>query len=173
MKIVSIFEEKLFAFHYDNEVDNELRRLLKLWNDYTYLYQFVTEFKSDAPLYLSAGSLINQIVESAIEIDIILNEIAGSRKKKLEDFFRHLENLEYRLVELSKQKGKKSVLRIYAIRIDENCFVVTGGAIKFHHLNKDRWHTQREMDKLDKCRSFLQANGVIDADSFNEFLIEE
>lgn len=77
------------------------------------------------------------------------------------------------MVELSKQKGKRSFLRLFAIRIDKNCFAITGGAIKFHHLNKDRQHTEREMDKLDKCRSFLQANGVIDADSFNEFLIEE
>lgn len=35
MKIVRIFAEKLFAFKYQNEADNELRRLLTLWNDTT------------------------------------------------------------------------------------------------------------------------------------------
>lgn len=81
-----------------------------------------------------------------------------------------IKNTEF--VTLSKQKGRKNYLRIYAIRIDENCFVITGGTIKFHHLNKDRQHTQKEMDKINACRDYLKANKVMDADSFYEFINE-
>ena len=47
------------------------------------------------------------------------------------------------------------------------------GTIKFHHLNKDRPHTQKEMQKMDRCRDYLKDNGVFDADSFYEFLNEQ
>jgi cell division protein FtsB len=55
---------------------------------------------------------------------------------------------------------------LFAIKIDYHCFVITGGTIKFHHLNKDRPHTQKEMQKMDRCRDYLKDNGVFDADSF-------
>jgi hypothetical protein len=38
MKIISIFEERLFAFHWEGEEMNELARLLSCWNDVDYLF---------------------------------------------------------------------------------------------------------------------------------------
>ena len=89
---------------------------------------------------------------------------------KLNEFFRPLSNQEFLLIELSKQKARRNYLRLYAIRIDTNCFVITGGAIKFHHLNHERKHTQLEMEKLNKCRDYLKANNVFDSDSFYELI---
>ena len=43
MKIVRIFAKQLFAFQYNNEKMNELERLLSLWNDTAYLYEFVND----------------------------------------------------------------------------------------------------------------------------------
>ncbi len=173
MKIISIFADQLFAFQYKNEADNELRRLLTLWNDIAHLYQFVKQHKADAPQNVAIPILINQLIDNANDIDDTLNEISTHPDKNLEEFFKPLDNQEYHIVELSKQKGRKNYLRLYAIRIDKNCFVITGGAIKFHHLNKDRPHTQKEMEKIDKCRDYLKDNNVFDADSFYEFLIEQ
>ncbi len=173
MKIISIFADKLFAFHYDNEKYNELRRLLKQWNDTTQLYQFVIENKTDVPANIPVHILIEQITGNANDIDDTLNEISTNPSRNLEEFFRPLDNQEYHVITLSKQKGRKNYLRIYAIRIDKNCFVITGGAIKFHHLNKDRPHTKKEMEKIGKCRDYLKTKGVFDADSFYEFLNEE
>jgi len=173
MKIITIFADQLFAFHYDNEKDNELRRLLNQWNDTAYLYQFVTQHKADVPKNVPIQTLINQLIDNANYIDDTLNEISTDPSKDLEEFFKPLDNQEYHIVELSKQKGRKNYLRIYAIRIDKNCFVITGGTIKFHHLNKQRTHTQKEMENIDKCRDYLKANNVFDADSFYEFLNEQ
>jgi len=172
MKIVSIFADQLFAFHYDNEKMNELQRLLTLWNDISYLHEFVTHNKSDVPQKGNIHKLIFQLIDNANDIDETLNETSKNPERKLEEFFKPLNNQEYQFVELSKQKGRKSFLRLYAIKIDTNCFIITGGAIKFHHLNKDRPHTQEEMQKLDKCREYLKDNNVFDADSFYEFLNE-
>jgi hypothetical protein len=173
MKIVRIFADQLFSFHYNDEDENELERLLQLWRDVSFLYQFVTENQSDAPKDIPVEKLINQIIEDANDIDDVLIEISEVSSRNLEEFFRPLHNLEYNIVRLSKQKGRKSYLRIYAIKIDHNCFVITGGAIKFHHLNDTRPHTKKEMDKITKCRDYLNANNVFDVDSFYEFLNEE
>jgi hypothetical protein len=172
MKIVSIFANQLFAFHYENEKLNELRRLLKLWNNTEYLFKFVTSNKLDAPQNIPIYNLISQLINNANQIDVTLDKISKDPNRALEEFFKPLENQEYQIVELSKQKGRNNYLRLFAIKIDNNCFVITGGAIKFHHRNKDRLHTQTEMDKLDNCKNYLKNNGVFDSDSLNDFLIE-
>jgi hypothetical protein len=170
MKIVSIFGDRLFSFHFEGETKNELRRLLSLWNNTEHLYQFVVQHKADLPGIMSTSTLVNQLVENANDIEDSLFELSTEPERSLGEFFMPLENHEFFYVKLSKQKGKKNYLRVYAIKIDENCFVITGGAIKFHHLNKERQHTQDEMIKINKCREYLKDNGVFDADSFYEFL---
>ncbi len=175
MRIVRIFADQsnLFAFCFKGEKMNELRRLLKLWNDTAYLFEFVKNNKSDVPKNIPIPTLVFQLIDNANEIDDTLIKISNDPNRRLEEFFKPLNNQEYRIVELSKQKGRKNYLRLFAIKIDNNCFVITGGAIKFHHLNKDRPHTQKEMLKIDKCRDYLKNNGVFDADSFYEFLNEQ
>lgn len=37
---------------------------------------------------------------------------------------------------------------------------------------EDRPHTKKELKKITKCGGYLKANGIIDADSFHEFLTE-
>lgn len=173
MKIVRIFGDQLFTFHFNDEKMNELQRLLTLWNDTAYLYKFVTENRLDVPKDEPIPSLVLQLNENANEIDDILNEISSDSRRSLDEFFKPLDNKEYHIVELSKQKGRKNYLRLFAIRIDTNCFIITGGAIKFHHLNKDRLHTHKEMQKIDRCRDYLKNNNVFDSDSFYEFLNEQ
>jgi hypothetical protein len=104
-----------------------------------------------------------------VEEYVITNEVA----KRLEEFFKPLDNQEYQITILSKQKGRRNHLRIYALKIDDNCFVITGGAIKFTHFMEDRVHTDEERMKLNRCKQFLNENGVFDCDSFYGFLCEQ
>lgn len=172
MKIVRIFGDQLFAFQYKNDALNELERLLELWTDIGYVYEFLKENKNDIGNQ-SAELLTEQIIEDATEIDDTLNEISSNKNQRLESFFRPLDNKEYQFKILSKQKGRVNYLRIYALKIDDNCFVITGGAIKFTHLMEERNHTKEELLKLENCRNFLQENQVHDSDSFFEFFTEQ
>ncbi|MBW8333681.1 MAG: hypothetical protein K0M40_16775 [Prolixibacteraceae bacterium] len=171
MKIVHIFGSKLFSFHYDNEKENELKRLLNLWNDIPYLFQFIKANKQDIG-NSSIDLLLDLISIDANEIDDILYRLSTNNDKKLDTFFKQLHNTEYQFRKLSLNKGRKNYLRIYALKIDENCFVITGGAIKFTHLMEERVHTNNELKKLERARQFLIENGVFDIDSFYEFLNE-
>lgn len=52
---------------------------------------------------------------------------------------------------------KPSWLRIYAVRLDTNLFLISGGAIKLTK-NMDKPHLQNELRKLDITRIFCQEN---------------
>lgn len=172
MKIVNIFAHRLFSFQYD-ENENEYRKLLRLWDDIEYLYNFLKANENDWPLGYDIQSLATKIMDDAEFIDDTLLDIIESPDKKLEHFFKTLDNNEYQFKLLSLQKGRKSYLRLYAIRIDEDTFVITGGAIKFHHLMEDREHTRIELQKLNKAKDYLKNKQIFDEESFFEFLTEQ
>lgn len=173
MKITSIFANKLFAFQYEDQYENELSRLLKLWTDTEYIYRFITDNIADFPATENIDELTVELMADADEINDVLYGLAHDDSDHLESFFRPLNNQEYQWVELSRQKGRRNFLRIYGLKIDQNCFVITGGAIKLTKLMQDREHTNSELKKLNAGRDYLRANGVFDNDSFFEFLIDK
>jgi len=109
MKIIRIFADQLFAFHYKNEADNELRRLLNQWNDTAYLYQFVTQHKADVPKNVPIQTLINQLIDNANYIDDTLNEISTDPSKDLEEFFKPLDNPRVPYCGVIKTKRQKEL----------------------------------------------------------------
>lgn len=177
MKIVSIFATKLFAFHYPGVKKNELKRLLELWKQVSYVYQFVKQHEKDTPSNITPAVLVQQIIADRNLIDdtlIKLSQKPSNNAPTLDTFFKPLHNTEYsNFKELSLRKGRVNYLRIYAIKIDDDCFVITGGAIKFAHLMKGSKHTIEELSKLEKCKQFLKDKGVFDTDSLTDFLNEQ
>ena len=96
----------------------------------------------------------------------------------LDYLFRPLENqrIHEMLLSREKAKGKRSSthnswLRIYAIKLDEGTYLVTGGAIKLTHLMAEREHTLNELRKMEMVRNYLLDNGVRDADGIKEDLL--
>ncbi len=168
MKIVSIFAEKLFSFHYPDEGDNELDRLMELWNDVQYLKKFAEDNG-----IAEVETFVNKIIDNAFEIQDVLEEIANN-KRQLGHYFKPLTDTETGFKILSLQKGRliNNQLRIYAIKIDEECFVITGGAIKMSQTMQEFPDTQIELDKLKVAQRYLNDNGVFDIDSFFELLSE-
>merc|ERR1712173_186839 len=57
---------------------------------------------------------------------------------------------------------KKSWLRLYAIRISTNVYVVSGGAIKLTKEMNCRDHLNKELDKLKATAEYLKEIGLIE-----------
>ena len=57
--------------------------------------------------------------------------------------------------------------------LEPNIYVVTGGAIKLTRTMQEREHTTIELEKLNRCKAYLQSQGVFDKDSFVELTYEE
>lgn len=170
MKIVRIFGERLFAFQYEGEEYNEYARLMGLWTDPLYLRDFL---KENLPSGESLNDMIMAIRKDSENFDDAIAAVAADNNQKMDVFFKPLHNQEYHVRSLSKQKARKNYLRLYAIRIDKDCFVITGGAIKLTHLMEESPQTRKELAKLEKARFFLKDQGITDVDSFFEFEIEQ
>lgn len=174
MEIVAIFADRLFALKYEGEADNEYDRLMDLWTDTEYVRNFLNANDMDIPIHKTKRQFVNYIRQDAYNIDEQLIKITETTDQSLSYFFKPLYNNEYEFKILSLQKGRQHCLRLYAIKIDEDTFIITGGAIKLplHHLMEDREHTRVELQKLERAKSYLKENGVFDEDSFFEFLNE-
>lgn len=147
---------------------------MERWSDSAYLEQFLIDNKKDYD-DPDRFEMANRIIEEGYDIEAKILDIIDHESVRLDHFFRPLNNSEYQFRTLSLRKGRIQILRLYAIRIEQNTYVVTGGAIKlpFHHLMEDRPHTREELGNIQRVKSFLEANDVFDNDSFYEFLKEQ
>ncbi|SEM57219.1 hypothetical protein SAMN05216436_105213 [bacterium A37T11] len=122
----------------------------------------------------SVEDAVSQTMDDAEELFEVIQELADEAGG-LDKAFINLDDHEYRVVQLSKKKAKglrrKSWLRIYAIKVDTDVFLITGGAIKLTHQMQDREHTKKELIKLEQCRNYLRENDISDEDSFRELAI--
>lgn len=145
MKVVNIFEivtESLYSVKYDSETLHEFSRLFESWRDAEYLEAFFKVNLKDLQngfwgnisiedAMLRTKSEANRLEKKLIETAELGKEdrysALSSLFKPLHDTTTNIESLE-----ANKARGeeKNSWLRVYAIRIDHNLFLVTGGAIK-------------------------------------------
>ena len=175
MKIINTFVPCLYAFKYDGNSSDELERVFDQWTDAMFLNDFFEENEQD--ITISIEDAISKVSSEAIFLRKRLIELANNTPNQLNQLFKNLDNNETTTKELSRQKAPNRWLRLYAIYVDENNYVITGGTIKLddgaiahnhHYRMQDRPHTNNELSKINQCRDYLRDEGVIDNDSFQE-----
>lgn len=182
MKIKSIFavindSNSLLSVKYEQHETHELERLFDNWNNVEYLYNFFTEHKDDIKYGFYKNTSIKKAVIKTINyaetLEKRLLEVAELGEMDINDslqtIFKPLDDNRQTLAELQKEKSKENWLRIYAIRIDTNTYIITGGAIKLTHKMKDREHLKQELFKLDLVKEYLKGKDVYSKDEI-EFL---
>ena len=65
--------------------------------------------------------------------------------------------------------GHSSWLRLYALKQDDNIYLITGGAIKLTRQMSERPHTLNELKKLESVRNHLLDNGVMDSEGIKDY----
>lgn len=186
MEIVRIFvsddsENGLWAIHLDGELQNEVNKFFDIMNDVEWLKDFFSKNESDLKSgfwgRITVGEAVLRTLDEVEEMEDTLYDyteqgITGG-DSNLQYLFKPLNNFEYTIANHQKSKGRirRGWLRLYAIRLAENCFVVTGGAIK---LTQDmgRAHLQVELKKLEQARVFLRDNGIDYPEDFDTYYNE-
>lgn len=195
VNIVSIFVKKnhkmtfdkilddgrLWAVRYDKEGQNCFDELFDRWYDMQWLRSFFTDNLSDLSAYFHITDVYKAIMETiddASTLECLMLDI--SPDANLNTLFRHLENNRFSEMTLGKEKAKgKSVnkhaswLRIYAIKIEDGIYVVTGGAIKLTATMSERTHTLAELAKMEMVRNYFIDNGVFDKEGLNDYINHE
>lgn len=170
----------LWAVRYDGSKDNALQELFEQWNDPEWLVDFFLANMSDLASYFKITD-INQAIYDTIDdsqrMQCLIMDI--SPDANLDELFRPLENSRANEMILGKEKAKikdrpqhASWLRIYAIKLEPGCYIITGGAIKLTRTMQEREHTLKELSKMEKVRNTLLEGGAIDADGFVDYLSE-
>lgn len=166
MKIVRIFAPYLHSFKFHDGPD-ELKRLFDFWTDEEQLYDY---FKTNSEVLKYEKIDIEEAITQTIENADLFFDLLTENKANLDKLFQTLSINPYPVKHLTEYKSKKKWLRLYAIKIESNYYVITGGAIKQSQRMQDNPLTQEELKKLDQCRNFLIDNGVFDSDSLINFV---
>lgn len=183
MKFERIIDGKdhLWAVRDMNKPNNELAALFQKWNDAEYLWEFFLENREDLNEFFKIERIseaVEDTINDAEQLERLILTIPYT--DNLDELFVPLGSSDMTIRELSREKARNwnrtdhpSWLRVYAIRLEKNVFIVTGGAITLAHAMQDRPHTEEELSKLNKCRQFLIDNGVFDSDSFISMIEED
>ena len=172
---------RLWAVRYDGQDDNCFVELFDSWFDMQWLASFFKDNLDDLKSYFHITDVyeaVMETVEEASRLECLMLDITPDANLDL--LFRHLENSRFSEMALGREKAKvdgsylhPSWLRIYAIKIDQGAYLVTGGAIKLTATMAERCHTLSELAKLEKVRNYLMDNGVFDKDGLTEYIDNE
>lgn len=181
MEIASIFviiKDSLIAVKYIHNNTDEFERVFDNWADIEFLYNFfdknIRDLQSGFWGEMSIEQAIERTIQEAERLEQKILEIAESGKtddyETLQTLFKPLFPSQYKIKEHLKTKTTgseyKSWLRIYAIRIAKNTFVVSGGAIKLTEKMNECEHLNIELRKLEIVKEYLIENGLFDKDDF-------
>ncbi len=171
---------RLWAVRYEGAEDNALATILDQWNDMVWLRSFFKENIADLASYFKitdVNEAIYDTLDDAERLQCLIMDI--SPDADLDRIFRHLEPSRISEMLLGKEKAKldgrrrhASWLRIYAIKLSEGVYIITGGAIKLTATMQERQHTLDELAKMERVRNFLISENIADEESFEDYLRE-
>ena len=173
--------DHLWAVKYPEKEADELTILFRNWSNFNYLLDFFLNNLEDLQQFFHIQRIREAIQDTLEDADVLEKLILDfPYTENLDGLFHPLSLSDRRTAELTREKARNwrrerhaSWLRVYAIRVEKNVFIVTGGAIKLAPAMQDRPHTQEELNKMNVCRDFLNEHGIFDQDSFIDFVNDE
>ena len=186
MEIVEIYPDCLYAVKFDDKDKNEYESAFSLWQDLDYLVNFFddnkdlvnVDFWKEALPSLDAEDLARSIINESLDLLLYIKELANNTSNGnapgFDDFFHELGGKKYAYLReyvphKSYGTATPTMLRLYAIRLESNCYIVVHGGIK---LTKDIQGTpllSKELfPKIDNVLQYFRANGIIDAEDLKD-----
>lgn len=187
MKIIRIFAN-LFALEveaptYPLVPKDALSQTLAYWKDLDAIEAFFLNNHSilQAPYFQEKKLFGGAPEENALGAALLLQKQAADfetfllkncRAGTLDYIFRFLNNNQYEYRGIDRSKAKNTTfpfwLRIYAIRLEEECYLITGGGIKLTEKMSEHKNTQDALSVINRVRDWLVQEGIHDRDSLSE-----
>lgn len=188
MEIVTIFvdvnNEGLHSVCLTVGSINEYDKTFDQWYDPEYLLKYCKENQRE--LFGNFGLFkLEDFVEDVYKEVELLEDLfldfrdnyLGVNNSRLQEIFKPLDNFQHTLVPLQPTKArigptklyKYPVLRMYAIKISESSFIVTGGCIKFTFKMDDMPECKLQRIRLGRVIDFLKEESCHDQDDLNYY----
>ena len=175
MDIEAIYEPYIYSIKYDGQEQSEYDRLFDAWNDITEVVEFMRTYQEylNDPIWgerYTPESAARKVRDEAIELEDLFDDLyENATHGETPDFDSHFKFLggKYQVYEYIPMKsygtGRPSFLRIYAIKLKNNLYVITGGGIKLADTIQDSPDLQNHvLQNIDKVRAWLIQNGIMD-----------
>lgn len=126
---------------------------------------------------LEPEEVARQILDEAEGLEEIFEELnANSMAGETPDFDDHFKYLEGKYkYELQYQPmksygpGRPPLLRMYAIKLQPNTYLITGGGIKLADtIQHSPGLKDHVLQNIDRVRTYLKENGIIDSEDLKE-----
>jgi hypothetical protein len=190
MQIICIFDSGDFAKHgglfsIKSEKENlsEFELFFLRMRDQEWLFNFFRRNLLELKIFDASLSIEKAILKTSLEIEQIeeslyqtFNNGCYGEDIGLDQIFRPLHNHEYEIIDLQKTKTKadKKLIRnpwcrLYAIRVERNLFIVTGGGIKLTRRMEELGYLKNELKKIDHARVFLKLHNILSGSDLNDY----
>ncbi|MEX1212367.1 MAG: hypothetical protein WEA36_05955 [Balneolaceae bacterium] len=157
--LLSVFNEQ--------EGISEFEHMFEVWTNPEALFEFFQAHQKDLSSSTTEEA-VNRTIEDALALEDRFLDTVENDTEQLQTLFKPLSNNQFRLAGFQRSKAygelRRSWLRVYAIRVDEDNYIVTGGAIKLTRTMQDRPHTNDQLRRLTRMRDYLIENGFDDRD---------
>ena len=179
MELIHIFspednpDEGIWAVEYEKGQINAFEEIFENWQNPEYMVEFCEQHKEDVKTKfgpeIGMAAAAELLMDEADDLEELVYNLATSKKSedKLQHLFKPLDNRDANLSVLQSTKAsiknreyRDPKCRIYALRVGENTYVVTGGAIKLTNLMAERPHTEEQLKKLNLVKAWLQQQGI-------------
>lgn len=159
---------------------DEFTKWRRLWQDPSFLSDFycnhIEYFREPFWAGIDEERFVMDAIASAPEI--FRNLEAALQKDDLENLFQPLSPQDERQADYTSIRVKSKfgciqnhfAFRIYAVKVDDGCYVITGGAIKITRGMSEAPHTKIELDKLNYVHDALLEEGLTDKVSFLDYI---
>ena len=175
MEIEEIYKPYIYSIKYDDQEYCEFDRLFDAWNDMTEVVDFMRSHQEylNNPIWgqtYTPESAARKVRDEANELDDLFYRLSENTSDgEQPDYDSHFKYLDgkYQVYEYIPMKsygtGKPSFLRMYAIKLKNNLYVITGGGIKLADTIQNSPDLQKHvLQNIDKVRTWLIQNGIID-----------
>lgn len=180
MDIREIYKGCLYSIKFDEADTDEYSRVISLWKDLDYLVEFFKAnakevdqpfwrevgLNPDKPL-VSAERVASEAIVLASHISDLAQNAADGKIPDFEDFFHPLGGKYSYVRELEPHKSygtfNPSLLRLYAIRLERNVYLIVFGGIKLGStIQNSPGLKEQVFNRIDNVIAFLKANGIFD-----------
>lgn len=182
MEIEEIYPPYLYSIKYDTEQQNEYYRLLEQWNDIEYILPFMIENQKllNNPIWAKFSNpeeATRQVLEEAEDLEKKIDKLSQNTELgKVPDLDSHFKLLggefkyEMEYVPMkSYSPGRPPLLRLYAIKMAPNIYLITGGGIKLADtIQNSPGLKDHVIQNIKKVRTWLKENGISDSEDMIE-----
>ena len=181
MEIVEIYEDWLYSISFNEDDLTEYHRVFREWHDLDYLVDFFTKFKDavNIDFWINAGldpdnpeKSAERVIDEANELETYIEKLVANCsngiKPDFDEYFHFLGGKYKCLWSLEPVKSygthSPSLLRLYAIKLDANCYLIVYGGIKLGAtIQSSPVLRDKVFNKIDSVLSYLKSNGIMDS----------